>query len=192
MRRARTTRLGAVPYPNFGFIEWRDQNGKSDYKGIDTGLEKRFSKGYAFGVSYTLGDSKDNTSEQLTTQGSNAFPQNARDFSAWYGPSDYDVRHRVAANFVVNLPLGENVFARDWVVFGRLRVAIGPAVHRQPERQQRRHQHDRPAQSRRRSGRTEDRRSVVQPCRVPGGAVRRVRQRAAEIACEVRATRATT
>ena len=69
-------------------------------RGIDVGLEKRFSHGYSFGVSYTLGDSKDNTSEQLTTQGSNAFPQQARDFSNWYGPSDYDVRHRLTANFV--------------------------------------------------------------------------------------------
>src|SRR5205823_8363743 len=58
------------------------------------------------------------TSEQLTTQGSNAFPQNARDFTAWYGPSDYDVRHRFTTNFVVNLPLGSNRFARDWVYSG--------------------------------------------------------------------------
>ena len=100
---------GAVPYPNFGFIEWRAQNGKSTYKGVDIGLEKRFAHGYAFGVSYTLGDSQDNTSEQLTTQGSNAFPQDSRDFSNWYGPSDYDVRHRFTTNFVVALPLGENV-----------------------------------------------------------------------------------
>ena len=28
--------------PNFGFIEWRAQNGKSEYKGVDLGLEKRF------------------------------------------------------------------------------------------------------------------------------------------------------
>jgi carboxypeptidase family protein/TonB-dependent receptor-like protein len=110
--------LGAVPYPNFGFIEWRAQNGKSEYKGIDLGLEKRLSHGYAFGASYTLGDSKDNSSEQLTTQGSNAFPQNSRDFSAWYGPSDYDVRHRFVANFVWNLPLGDNAAARDWTVSG--------------------------------------------------------------------------
>jgi hypothetical protein len=109
---------GPLPYSNFGFIEWRDQNGKSEYQGVDMGLEKRFSKGYAFGVSYTLGNSKDDTSEQLTTQGSNAFPQNARDFSAWYGPSDYDVRHRLTTNFVVNLPLGHSVFARDWVYSG--------------------------------------------------------------------------
>jgi hypothetical protein len=110
--------LGVAPYPNFGFIEWRAQDGKSAYKGIDLGLEKRFARGHAFGVSYTLGDSKDNSSEQLTTQGSNAFPQNARDFASWYGPSDYDVRHRFTANFVWELPLGENIFARDWVVSG--------------------------------------------------------------------------
>jgi len=110
--------LGALPYPNFGFVEWRAQNGKSEYKGVDLGLEKRFNRGYAFGVSYTLGDSKDNSSEQLTTQGSNAFPQNARDFESWYGPSDYDVRHRFTTNFVWALPLGNNIIARDWTVSG--------------------------------------------------------------------------
>jgi len=110
--------LGALPYPNFGFIEWRADNGKSDYKGVDLGLEKRFARGYAFGLSYTLGKSQDNASEQLTTQGSNAFPQNARDFESWYGPSDYDVRHRFTANFVWNLPLGGSIAGRDWTVSG--------------------------------------------------------------------------
>jgi len=116
---------GALPYPNFGFVEWRSQNGESTYKGVDAGLEKRFSRGYAFGVSYTLGDSKDNSSEQLTTQGSNAFPQNSRDFSNWYGPSDYDVRHRLSTNFVVNLPFGNNAFAKDWVASGVWAVRSG-------------------------------------------------------------------
>jgi hypothetical protein len=110
--------LGALPYPNFGFIEWRSDNGKSEYKGVDIGLERRFLRGYAFGVAYTLGKSQDNSSEQLTTQGSNAFPQNARDFTPWYGPSDYDVRHRFSANFVWALPLGTNLIARDWTVSG--------------------------------------------------------------------------
>jgi hypothetical protein len=110
--------LGPLPYPNFGFIEWRETNGKSDYKGVDLGLERRFSAGYAFGVAYTIGKSQDNASEQLTTQGSNAFPQNARDFGPWFGPSDYDVRHRFSANFVWQLPLGTNAFARDWTVSG--------------------------------------------------------------------------
>src|SRR4029077_4397740 len=110
--------LGALPYPNFGFIEWRSDNGKSEYKGMDLGLERRFARGYAFGVAYTIGKSEDNASEQLTTQGSNAFPQDSRDFTNWYGPSDYDVRHRFSANFVWGLPLGGNMLAKDWTVSG--------------------------------------------------------------------------
>jgi len=110
--------LGALPYPNFGFVEWRADNGRSVYKGVDVGLEKRFVRGYAFGFAYTLGKSEDNASEQLTTQGSNAFPQNARDFEPWFGPSDYDVRHRFSANFVWGLPLGQNVIARGWTLSG--------------------------------------------------------------------------
>jgi hypothetical protein len=98
---------GPLPYPNFGFIEWRQMNGRSTYKGIDVGLDKRFSGGYSVGVAYTLSDSKDNTSEHLSTQGSNSFPQDAVNVDAWFGPSDYDVRHRLAVNFVAELPFGE-------------------------------------------------------------------------------------
>ena len=108
---------GAVPYPNFGFVEWRAQNGKSEYAGLDLGVDRRFNRGFSVGLAYTLSQSKDNTSEQLTTQGSNAFPQNSRDFSNWYGPSDYDVRHRLNVNFVLSLP-GRNLVTRDWTVSG--------------------------------------------------------------------------
>jgi len=110
---------GATPYPLFGpFIEWRQQNGESEYKGLDLGVERRFSNGYGFGLAYTLSDSKDNTSEHLSTQGSASFPQNSRNLDDWYGPSDYDVRHRLAVNFVVVPPLGDNWLGRDWTVSG--------------------------------------------------------------------------
>jgi hypothetical protein len=114
--------LSVLPYPNFGFIEYRQQNGRSNYKGIDFGLERRFTHGYGFGVSYTLGDSKDNTSEHLTTQGSASFPQNSRDLEAWYGASDYDVRHRLAVNFVVELPFGNG---KKWLDSGAGRAILG-------------------------------------------------------------------
>jgi carboxypeptidase family protein/TonB-dependent receptor-like protein len=110
--------LGAVPYPQFGFIEWRSDNGRSEYKGLDLGLERRYQHGLAFGLAYTLGKSQDNASEQLTTQGSSSFPQDSRNFTNWFGPSDYDVRHRFSANFVWGLPLGNNIVARDWTVSG--------------------------------------------------------------------------
>ncbi|HEY8151992.1 MAG TPA: TonB-dependent receptor [Vicinamibacteria bacterium] len=114
--------LSVLPYPNFGFIEYRQQNGRSNYKGIDFGLERRFTHGYGFGVSYTLGDSKDNTSEHLTTQGSASFPQNSRNLEDWYGPSDYDVRHRLAVNFVVELPFGNG---KKWLDSGAGRAILG-------------------------------------------------------------------
>jgi hypothetical protein len=115
--------LGPLPYPLFGtFIEWRQQNGRSNYKGIDFGIEKRFSEGYGFGISYTLSDSKDNTSEHLATQGSNSFPQNSRNLEDWYGPSDFDIRHRLALNFVGELPFGAN---KKWATSGAGRAILG-------------------------------------------------------------------
>ncbi len=56
--------------PGFGFIEWRSDNGISNCNGLDLGLERRFQRGLAFGFAYTFGESDDNASEQLTTQGS--------------------------------------------------------------------------------------------------------------------------
>ncbi len=113
---------GPLPFPSFGFIEWRSQRGRSNYKGVDIGLEKRFSNGYSLGVAYTLADSKDNTSEHLSTQGSNSFPQNASDLDAWYGPSDYDVRHRLAVNFVAELPFGKG---KRWAQSGAGAAILG-------------------------------------------------------------------
>jgi hypothetical protein len=119
---------GALPFPRFGFIEWRSQRGRSEYKGVDLGLERRFAQGLSLGVAYTLGDSKDNTSEHLSTQGSASFPQDAVDLDAWFGPSDYDVRHRLAVNFVAELPFGRGrkmlqsgvgaALLGDWTIAG--------------------------------------------------------------------------
>ncbi len=113
--------LGPRPYPAFGsFIEWRAQNGTSTYKGIDFTVERRFSKGYGFGLAYTLGESRDNTSEHLTTLGSNSFPQNSRNLDDWEGPSDYDTRHRFVGNFIAELPFGKG---KKWATDG-----VGAAI----------------------------------------------------------------
>jgi carboxypeptidase family protein/TonB-dependent receptor-like protein len=113
---------GPLPYTSFGFIEWRTQRGHSEYKGVDVGLDKRFSNGYSIGVAYTLSDSKDNTSEHLSTQGSNSFPQDSVNLEAWFGPSDYDVRHRLAINFVAELPFGSG---KRWAKDGLADAVLG-------------------------------------------------------------------
>ena len=115
--------LGPRPYPTFGsFIEWRQQNGESNYKGMDLTIERRFNKGFGFGIAYTLSESRDNTSEHLSVIGSNSFPQDSRNLDAWEGPSDYDVRHRLVANFVAELPFGKN---KKWATSGVSAAILG-------------------------------------------------------------------
>jgi len=97
---------GPVPYPAFGNIQWREMTGDGNYRGLDLAFEKRFSKGYSYRVSYTLSEARDQAPEHLSA--SSGRPQNGRDLESWEGPTDFDVRHRLVANFVAELPFGEN------------------------------------------------------------------------------------
>lgn len=95
---------GPVPFPNFGNIQTREMNGEANYKGVDLSFEKRLSQGYSYRASYTLGNSRDQAPEHLSASSGRA--QNTRDLKSWEGPSDFDVRHRLVANFIVELPFG--------------------------------------------------------------------------------------
>jgi TonB dependent receptor len=97
---------GSLPFPTFGSnLQWREMTGNGNYKGVDLGFEKRFSQGYSYRVSYTLGEARDEAPEHLNA--SSGRPQNGRDLAAWEGPSDFDIRNRLAANFIAELPFGE-------------------------------------------------------------------------------------
>jgi hypothetical protein len=94
------------PYPSFGLIEYRDDNGISNYNSMEATLDKRFNRGWTLRGVYTFSKSLDNSFEHLASGGSNSFPQNARDLHSWYGPSDFDVRHRFVINGIWELPFG--------------------------------------------------------------------------------------
>jgi len=95
---------GPVPYPNFGNIQAREMTGTANYKGLDLSLEKRMSQGFSYRASYTLAESRDQAPEHLAASSGRA--QNGRDLESWEGPSDFDIRHRVVANFITELPFG--------------------------------------------------------------------------------------
>jgi hypothetical protein len=95
-----------LPYPTLGAIEYADQDGTSLYNGVELAIERRFSNSYGFRVSYTLSKATDNSGEHLYTGGSPSFLQNARDRSSWQGPADADTRHRIAANWILDIPIG--------------------------------------------------------------------------------------
>jgi outer membrane receptor protein involved in Fe transport len=96
---------GPRPFPNFGSnIQLREMLGEGNYKGLDLSFEKRFTKGYSYRASYTLSESRDQAPEHLNA--ASGRPQNGRDLEAWEGPSDFDIRHRLVANFIAELPFG--------------------------------------------------------------------------------------
>lgn len=95
---------GARPYPNFAHIQWRDPAGESTYRGVDVAVEKRFSRGHSYRVAYTFSKSTDQAPEHLAA--TSGRQQDTNDLDAWKGPSDFDVRHRLVANTVIESPVG--------------------------------------------------------------------------------------
>jgi outer membrane receptor protein involved in Fe transport len=112
----------ALPYPTFGTIEYADQDGSSLYHGLELSFERRFLRGYGFRVAYTLSKATDNSGEHLFSGGSPSFLQDARNRDSWEGPADQDTRHRVAANWILDIPVGEG---RRWATSGTAAKIFG-------------------------------------------------------------------
>jgi hypothetical protein len=86
------------PDPNFGSIFQIETVGRSNYKALQLGLEKRYSERYGFSLAYTLSDTKRNT------EGHQFQPVDSRDFEAEYAPANNDARHTLAGNATFDLP----------------------------------------------------------------------------------------
>ena len=92
-----------VPAANgFRRIDQIESSGRSEYKALYANLTKRLRRN-TFQVSYTLADARDD----LPVGGDyNSRPNDSLDLDAEWGPALNDIRHSVAANAVVGLPLG--------------------------------------------------------------------------------------
>jgi hypothetical protein len=84
------------PYPQFGDIRTTVNDGKSWYKSAQLSLQKRFSRGYTLGVSYTW-----SRWEQATEY------LNAGDAQPTRMISDLDVPHRLSISGILELPFGK-------------------------------------------------------------------------------------
>jgi hypothetical protein len=93
-----------VPYPNFGYIEYTNSIGFGNYNGLEATLSRRFSNGFSMRAAYTYSRSLDNTPQEL--ESNSGGPPDGRNYSAWYGLSDFDIPHRVSASYVYQLPFG--------------------------------------------------------------------------------------
>jgi outer membrane receptor protein involved in Fe transport len=95
--------------PNFGKttdggprINQVTYEGRIEYDGVAVAVSKRYSHGYAFMLSYTYSDNKDN----LLTGGVGSTFSNNNDPETDFGPSNQSVPHTFTASGLVDLPLG--------------------------------------------------------------------------------------
>jgi hypothetical protein len=95
-----------TPYPNYGVIQLVHDIGIANYQALTFQVNKRFSSGFNLISSYTFSKSLDDTSG-IRTQSSQLFPQSDLCITCEWGPSDFDVKHRVVASFVYQLPIGK-------------------------------------------------------------------------------------
>jgi hypothetical protein len=91
--------------PNQGPTRLRTNSGMSIYHSLQTSLEKRLSKGVSFGLHYTYSSFIDTMSEIFNvSSGEIAVAQNSYDRRADRARSSFDRPHRIAGNFVYELP----------------------------------------------------------------------------------------
>jgi hypothetical protein len=84
-------------------------NANSFYHGLQMNVTKRMARGFQVQAAYTYSHSIDDGNDPIdAAQGARNFPRNSFNLAAERGSSDYDLRHRVAVNYVWDLPLGRN------------------------------------------------------------------------------------
>ncbi len=89
---------------------WESSGAESILYSFSGRLRKRLSQGFQVGGTYTYSNSRDDASS--LGGGGGTVAQNDKDLAAEWGPSSFDVRHRVAIDFSFELPFGPN---RRWL-----------------------------------------------------------------------------
>ncbi|MGE0392168.1 MAG: carboxypeptidase regulatory-like domain-containing protein [Vicinamibacterales bacterium] len=102
----RTGCFTMYPTQSSGMSMWTNA-GYGDFNGLTLSVRKPISKGVSFDFNYTLARARDNGGS-TESGGGNAggLMLNPFDRDAFYGYSDFDVRHNVNSNVMVELPFG--------------------------------------------------------------------------------------
>lgn len=89
----------------FGTNIYISNQGASSYDGLLVSLRKRFSQGLQFDFNYTWSHSIDNGSSVANTV-AGGLVCDLTNLRVCRGPSDFDIRHLINANFIYELPFG--------------------------------------------------------------------------------------
>jgi hypothetical protein len=90
----------------YGNIFYVDSGGNSSFNSLQLLYNRTLGSRYSIWAAYTYSKSIDDASAFLGLQQDPNFPQNSHDLAAERGDSGFDMRHRLVAAFVVQLPQG--------------------------------------------------------------------------------------
>ena len=91
------------PDPEFQVIRAYETRGNSWYSAVQASLRRQPAAGFSYYVAYTVART------ERDTEDFRFMPQDQRDYAADRGPGVNDSRHRLAANFTVDLPFALRV-----------------------------------------------------------------------------------
>ncbi len=119
------------PYPGYGSMRFRSFDSRASYNSLQVALQRRFSRSFTFGLSYTLSRAK--TDSAGTNDATHPFDTDAYD----YALANFDRTHYLVGNYVWHLPrggrlLGGGALARalldNWTLSGIAWMASGNPI----------------------------------------------------------------
>ena len=134
------------PYPEFTKVQEIGNVAEARYNSMAVKVTRRLNQGLSLLFGYTLSKSTDNGSGIRVLNGDALFPQDSTCFECEWGPSIFDVRHRMVTSVLYELPFGaDKPFLQDGIGNVDSRRLAGERDHQQverlPERPGRRHGH---------------------------------------------------
>ena len=119
--------------PNFGGIRFMSYGTNASYEGLQLNVQKRMSRGFQFGGSYTYSKTMDNSSATIA---GDAFSNSV---TSWFwfapdishAPADFDVRHTASINGIWLVPASQSLHGpaatllRGWQLGGILKMNSG-------------------------------------------------------------------
>ncbi|HLX83966.1 MAG TPA: TonB-dependent receptor [Terriglobales bacterium] len=107
----------ARPNPIFGNDNARMGIFGSNYNALQVSLRKRFSHGLSLNANYTYAKSLDEVSDAFREKNGQTSVTDVENIKNDYGPSDFDIRHRIVVDFNYDLPLFHgNRWLGGWTV----------------------------------------------------------------------------
>jgi hypothetical protein len=123
------------PFPTYSEYNYYDGSESSRYNAWQNTIRRRFAQGFQVGLAYTWARSI--SFSNAANIGFPNPPQNSNNIRGDKGPSPFDIRHRLATDFMYELPLtewtghkgrGGTLLLGGWQVSGILTAETGPPI----------------------------------------------------------------